>query len=858
MAKAKAQVQFEADTQGFNEGIKSADQQLVTLRKELKLNGTELKENADNTDLLTQRKALLQKESEQVSKKVEYLSSSLDTAKKMFGDNSKEVYQLNNKLLDARNQYQSIQNESKILENNLNSLSYSTEQSSDSINDISNATNKASDGFTIMKGAVANLVADGLSSLKTEMVELVSGTEDATSKFQAATGASKKEIQAFKEEIEGLYAENYGESMEDIADAMAEIKQQTGEVDPSKLKELTKNSLALRDTFGYDVKESIRAVNMLMSKFGLTSEQAFNLVVQGAQSGLDKNGDLLDTINEYSVHYAQMGVSAEGFFNSLINGTDSGTFSVDKLGDAYKEFGIRVKDNSDSTKNAFKELGLNAEQLTKDFNAGGDSALKATELVRQKLFNLDNQVKKNEIGVSLFGTMWEDLGERGVLNLTEIQGGFNSTEESMKELDSVRYDNISSQFSELGRIIKIDILGPVVEKLLPSFKAGINWLRKNMNTVIPILITIGTLLGTYFVVSKIISFVDIIKKLFMSIKAGTSIMSALNVVMSLNPIGLIIAAIAGLITMFVLLWNKCDWFRNFWGGLWNGIVDFCKSAIDKVKLFFSGIVNFFKDNWQGILLFLVNPFAGAFKLLYDNCSGFRNFIDNFVKSIKDFFANGFNTIKDKTVGVFITMKDNVVSGVTNLKNSVINTFNNLKDAAGNIFNKIKNIITEPIKSAKNLIKGWIDDIKGFFRNLSVKIKLPHFKIKNGSLNPADWIKNGVPKLSVDWYAKGAIFTKPTIFSTGSGYKGVAEQGAEGILPISNLKNWINSALKVNNLYTVETNNINFSKIEEKLDLIIKKNISLYVGAEKIAEATSSAADNINGVRYSLKDRGLEL
>lgn len=62
---------------------------------------------------------------------------------------------------------------------------------------------------------------------------------------------------------------------------------------------------------------------------------------------------MLDTINEYSVHFEQAGFSAEEMFNMLQNGTEAGTFSVDKLGDAVKEFGIRMKDGTadDAIKN---------------------------------------------------------------------------------------------------------------------------------------------------------------------------------------------------------------------------------------------------------------------------------------------------------------------------------------------------------------------------------------------------------------------------------------------------------------------------------------------------------------------------
>ena len=86
---------------------------------------------------------------------------------------------------------------------------------------------------------------------------------------------------------------------------MAQVKTQLGEIEDTKLQSVTEDALALRDTFGFEVNESVRAAKMLMDQFGISSEEAYNLIAQGAQQGLDKNGDLLDSINEYSVHFKQ-------------------------------------------------------------------------------------------------------------------------------------------------------------------------------------------------------------------------------------------------------------------------------------------------------------------------------------------------------------------------------------------------------------------------------------------------------------------------------------------------------------------------------------------------------------------------
>lgn len=353
-------------------------------------------------------------------------------------------------------------------------------------------------GLTVVLGAFSKVLSEGISAMIDGLKEFALEGEDALDKFQASTGTSAQAMGQFRKEILDLYKGNYGDSIADVADAMAEVKQQTNETDPSKIKDLTQNAIALRDTFGFDIQESMRAVNMLTQQFGITGEQAFNLIAQGAQKGLNKNGDLLDSINEYGVHYKQMGVSAEGFFNSLENGTKAGTFSVDKLGDAYKEFGIRVKDTANTTTEAYQLLGMDADEMRKKFAKGGKSAADATKQVLKKLMSMDDKVKQNQAGVNLFGTMWEDLGIKGVKALTNVNGTANKSATTLKDLDKVRYDNAKSQLAMIGRSLKVDVLEPIVSAVIPALMKFGQWFTSNIPTILGYLTAIGTALAIIY------------------------------------------------------------------------------------------------------------------------------------------------------------------------------------------------------------------------------------------------------------------------------------------------------------------------------------------------------------------------
>ena len=135
----------------------------------------------------------------------------------------------------------------------------------------------------------------------------------------------------------------------------------------------------------------------------------------------------------------------------------------------------------------------------------------------------------------------------------------------------------------------------------------------------------------------------------------------LNLAMLVNPVGLVVAAIAGLVAALVTLWNTNDGFRNAVITAGQAIVSFVRGAVDTVVSFFDGVIDFVQNNWQGLLLTLVNPFAGAFKLIYDNCEEFRNFFDSFVQRAKewgsDLLQNFINGIVSKVQALWNTVQD---------------------------------------------------------------------------------------------------------------------------------------------------------------------------------------------------------
>lgn len=385
------------------------------------------------------------------------------------------------------------------LEAELERLGNETEDNSEKFEALGDSASKMGDMLkTAISGAVAFF---GVS----KVTEAIDSELKAVNQFQARVGASSKEMKEYRSEIKDLYNDGMGESLEDVANSLATIKTSTNLVG-KELVSTTHNALLLRDTFDFDVGESTRAVKMMMDQFNLSSETAYNLITQGAQKGLNKNDDLLDTINEYSVHFKQLGFSADEMFNMLENGTKSGTFSVDKLGDTIKEFGIRAIDGSDTTVTAFKMAGLNADSMAKKFSKGGSDAKEAFTETIKALKDMKDPIEQNTAGVNLFGTMWEDLGAKGVFAISNLNGEISSTSDALEKMNEVKYEDLGSTFTVFGR----NIMSSFTEGITSDSGDLIESIRDLQEKIMPDIKEAGEVVGN--IVEKGIDGIDYITK----------------------------------------------------------------------------------------------------------------------------------------------------------------------------------------------------------------------------------------------------------------------------------------------------------------------------------------------------------
>lgn len=442
--------------------------------------------------------------------------------------------------------------------------------------------------------------------------------------ISAQTGVTGEQLQQFGAIARSVYTSGKGENFQEVADALVNIQQASG-LAGAELEAATNSAMLLKDTFAMETNETTRAATALMKNFGITAEEAYGIIAVGAQNGANKNGDLLDTLNEYSVHYKALGLDADQFIQSLIAGADAGSFSIDKIGDAVKEFTIRAKDGSKTSAEAFAAINLDAETMTAAFAAGGDAAEAAFFQTIKALNAMEDPVAKNAAGVALFGTMFEDL-ESGVLDTMASMADANvDAAAALRQMEAVKYNDIGYAITQISRsfsdamIPAAEKAGQTVYKYMPQIRASIERvvpavtaLAESFAAALPGIIDFmasaaneiayftGVIVDGWPVIAPILSGLAtgfaVFKVATGAVSLLTGVMGAFGVTMtvSMAPILGVAAAIGAVVAAGVVLYQNWDTVMAYagrlgayLGGVWQSIKDGCAAMTSSVTGLFS-------------------------------------------------------------------------------------------------------------------------------------------------------------------------------------------------------------------------------------------------------------------------------
>ena len=546
------------------------------------------------------------------------------------------------------------------------------------------------------KSVTAPLVAVGTAAIK-----FSSDSQDAFQQFAAATGTASNEMGKYKDMINDIYKNNFGESINDVAEAMATVNQNMSYLDDSALQRCTEYAYTLSDTFGVDVAESTRAADSLIKNYGVSAREAFNLMTQGMQSGLNFSDELFDNIDEYSVQFKKLGLDAEDMFSVFANGAQNGAFNLDKIGDAVKEFSIRAIDGSDTTKQGFEALGMNADEMAQKFGAGGKTAKEAFNEVIEGLASMDDPVAQSAAGVNLFGTMWEDLGPQVITSMSTASDAIDKSRESVEGLVNVKYDTLSGALGGLWRTIQVDVLQPIGNQLIPYVTKGISAIQKftdkwnklgptTQKTVVkfaavaasvgPVLMGFGKIsTGISTMISNFGKIGGAITRL-----TGASGFSGIAKIMT-GPFGIAAAAVAA---AAILIYKNWDRIAPILQKIGQRFADFWKTVQPQLE----PCINLVKE----VASYLKETLEPVFKIVWKAAG------DYVVK-----FFDDVSVIIDGVLGVF----EGVITFLTGVfQGNWEKAWNGIVQAVGSIFGTLESLVKTPLNAVINLVNKAIGAI----------------------------------------------------------------------------------------------------------------------------------------------------
>lgn len=869
-------IEIGGDTTKLGKALESSEKQSRSLQSELRQVDKLLKLDPTNVELLAQRQEILTQAIKETSDKL-----------KILKDAEEQVVAQFEKGEIGESQLRAFQREIIKTENELNGFRGELDGTSSDIKDVGDTAEESSGGFTVMKGALADMIANVITGAISKIGDLIGSLLD----LSEAT----EEYRTMQAKLEGS-SNSFGYSLDFTKSKYEEFYKYLG--------------------------DDQMATNAVTNLLGIgTSTDSLSKIAEGATAVWATYGDsipiesLTESINE-----------------TITCGKVTGTFA-DTI-NWCKDANVNLKsalDGNKTAQKAYTKALIEGESVEDAFNAA--------------LEKVTDEQERADIVARFLNDTYGDTKT----TFDEVNESILDTNESELELKDTQAD-LGDTMSPVNNALTdmknkaLQAITPLVKKLAQGFMDLYNWIQKNPTAMKIITAIVVSLAAAFTVLAGALAIQGIINGV-------SKAMAFLNTTMLANPIVLIVAAIAALVAGFIYLWNNCEGFRNFWINLWekikstfNAVVQWFQETIPKIKEFFvnlwTGIANvfstigsWFNDNviqpivnafnavitwfkqyiitpianfytkwiapvvnkcieivrklveivvalfvglWNLLLNNVINPIINGFKFLWLKVSGFFKSLWSDIVAIWAKVSNWFNS---KVIQPIVNVFKSLWSGISNGAKSA---WSNIKSIFGSVKSWFSSIFSSAWKAVKNVFSGW----GSFFSGLWNKIKSTFSKlgtnisgaisgsIKSGingvismiqnTINGAISLINGainlinklpgvsvskVSKLSLPRLAQGGVVNKPTIAQIG-------EDGAEAIIPIEKNTEWINSVAQKFN----DNNNsiANYNALLIKFDELVKsiKNIKMVLNNGTLVGELIDDIDRGLADKQLLTERGV--
>ena len=427
----------------------------------------------------------------------------------------------------------------------------------------------------------AKVQADGLKKSLINWSQGVQAIDAITNTISTVSSA----LSQFSDRMKGLQSANIA------------ITQLTGKTGDEMLK-LRSKVQAVSEHFGTDFNETLRAANALSKGFGISMEDAMKLVQDGLVSGANAGGDFIDTVREYPRYFKEAGLSAEDFIAITTNAAQQGVFS-DKGVDVIKEGNLRIREMTTATADALNGIGISAEKVQADLQAGSITTFDVMQMVAAKLNELP--ASSAAVGTAIadiFGGPGEDAGLEYIKTLANIQLNMDAVKAATQGTAEQQERQIQAQENIKNGLTSLIDLSAIYTDVRPyvDLTAQIGMAAMGIGSLIKTVKAMN--IQQAILKTRIVAVAAAQKMVTIATTTWTAVQKVLNLVLTANPIGLIITAIGLLVTALIQAYNNCEGFRQIVDKVWEGIKPLASAIMNGLAKAFEWLVEKCKEAWE--------------------------------------------------------------------------------------------------------------------------------------------------------------------------------------------------------------------------------------------------------------------
>lgn len=389
----------------------------------------------------------------------------------------------------------------------------------------------------------------------------------------------------------------FSDRMKGLQSANIAITQLTGKTGEEMVK-LRSKVQAVSEHFGTDFNETLRAANALSKGFGISMEDAMKLVQDGLVSGANAGGDFIDTVREYPRYFKEAGLSAEDFIAITTNAAQQGVFS-DKGVDVIKEGNLRIREMTTATADALNGIGISAEKVQADLQAGSITTFDVMQMVAAKLNELP--ASSAAVGTAIadiFGGPGEDAGLEYIKTLANIQLNMDAVKAATQGTAEQQERQIQMQENLKNGLSGLIDLSAIYTDVKPyvDLTAQIGMAAMGIGSLIKTVKAMNV--QQAILKTRIVAVAAAQKMVTIATTAWTAVQKVLNLVLTANPIGLIITAIGALVAGLIAAYKNCEGFRKIVDKVWEAIKPLANAIMNGLAKAFEWLVEKCKEAWE--------------------------------------------------------------------------------------------------------------------------------------------------------------------------------------------------------------------------------------------------------------------